>query len=108
MRELRQGVWRRPGGMPAQKAEVDGGEKPFSSHLLWAILASVFGFVPLGLVSVVYAVLARSRFEAGDHEGALREAAHALYWIFVSFLLALVIIPIAILLLGLILHGWGH
>jgi len=84
----------------AMKAEVDGREKPFSSHLLLAILAFVFGFMPVGLVSVVYAVLAKSRFEADDREGALRNAVHARNWIIASFVtLVLIWVLIALVLL---------
>jgi len=76
------------------KEEVDGGAKPFRSHLVWAILASLFGVTLLGIVSIVHAVLAKSRFEANEQEGAFREAAHARDWAIVSFLM---VIPVSIL-----------
>lgn len=64
------------GGMPP--AEQYG--EPPSNNLVWAILATIFCCLPLGIVSIVYAAQVNSKWAAGDHAGARDAAAKARQW----------------------------
>ena len=50
------------------------------SHLVWAILATLFCCLPAGIVSIVYAAQVNGKLTAGDLEGALRASNSAKTW----------------------------
>jgi hypothetical protein len=62
------------------------GETPAPpSHLLPAILVTIFCCMPFGVVAIVFAALSMSRAGSGDYEGALRASDQAKTWCWVSF-----------------------
>ena len=60
------------------------------SHLVWAILATLFCCLPAGIVSIVYAAQVNGKLAAGDLEGALRASNSAKTWTLISVALGLV------------------
>lgn len=70
-----------------------GAERPVHhvpSHLVWAILATLFCCLPAGIVSIVYAAQVNGKLTAGDLEGALRASNSAKTWALISVALGLV------------------
>ena len=70
-----------------------GAERPahqVPSHLVWAILATLFCCLPAGIVSIVYAAQVNGKLTAGDLEGALRASNSAKTWALISVALGLV------------------
>lgn len=65
-----------------------GGPKP-PSHLVWAILATLFCCLPTGIAAIVFAAQVDGRHAAGDYRGALQSSANARTWCWVSFGLGL-------------------
>ena len=47
------------------------------NYLVWAILTTLFCFLPLGIVSIVYASQVSSKFSAGDVAGAQKASEKA-------------------------------
>ena len=62
----------------------------FNSHLVWAILVTLFCCQIFGIVAIVYAALANGKYSAGDVAGAFAMADKAKTWIFLGFFLGLV------------------
>jgi len=62
------------------------GTKP-DNFLAWAILVTVFFFIPLplGIISIVYASKVNSRWNAKDYAGAMEAAQSARTWFWVAF-----------------------
>ena len=44
---------------------------PPPNHLVWAILTTFFCCLPLGIVSIVFAAQVNTKWQMGDHAGAL-------------------------------------
>ena len=53
---------------------------PPSSHLVGAILATLFCCLPFGIPAIVYASKVESRWYAGDHQGAIEASNSARNW----------------------------
>jgi hypothetical protein len=73
-----------------------------SSHLVWAILATIFCCLPLGIVAIVHAARVDSRVAAGDYAGAVEDSRKARNWCWAAFGVGLVGI---LVYLGLVLFG---
>ena len=72
------------------------------NHLVLAILVTIFGCLPFGIVAIVYAAQVNRRLDAGDYEGAKRASEWARAWaiisvipvaLFVVFVISIVIFP---------------
>ena len=70
--------------------------------MAWAILTTLFCCLPLGIVSIVYAVQVDGKRAAGDIEGARTAAEKARFWAIWAVLggLAQIVVCLAILLLA--------
>ena len=55
--------------------------EPFSSPLVWAILATVFCCLPFGVVAIVYSVNAKTQAQQSNMIGAGLHAQEARKWI---------------------------
>jgi hypothetical protein len=79
------GVEARPnggkGGIPTSGVT---GQKP-SSYLVPAILSLLCCCLPFGIVSVVFASQVDSKWNAGDHAGAVASASKAKLWFWLAF-----------------------
>lgn len=65
-----------------------------STHLVQAILVTMFCCQPFGIVAIVYAAMASSKVSAGDYPGAMDCSQKASNWCWLAFWLGL--IPMAI------------
>lgn len=77
-----------PKEIEALLSHLNENEKP-SSNMLWAVLATFFGFTFLGIAAIVKASQVDPKWEAGDREGA-RESAdkavkYAVYAVIIQF-----------------------
>lgn len=61
-----------------------------ASHLVPAILVTIFCCMPFGVVAIVFAAISMSKAGSGDYAGALQAADQARTWCWVSFGLGLV------------------
>lgn len=73
-----------------------------SSHLVPAILTTVFCCLPTGIVAIVYAAQVDSKARAGDLAGAESASGKAMLWIWISLGLGLVgtILGIVVSMMG--------
>ncbi|MDR1431860.1 MAG: CD225/dispanin family protein [Propionibacteriaceae bacterium] len=55
-----------------------GYQAPPENHLVWAILSTIFCFMPLGIASIVYSAQVNSKWSMGDFYGARESAKKAL------------------------------
>jgi len=72
-------------------AEPDTPERTVKTHLGWAVASAILCFLPLGLVAVVYAVLAHQSLALGDWATAERRARVARRWLVAAIVVGIVI-----------------
>lgn len=70
------------------------------NHLVWAILATLFCCLPLGIVSIVYAAQVDGKRAAGDIAGARQAADSAKLWAIISAVIAPILFFIWIFFIG--------
>lgn len=70
------------------------------NHLVWAILATLFCCLPLGIVSIVYAAQVDGRRAAGDIAGARELADKAKMWAIYSAIALPVLVVAWIMFFG--------
>lgn len=70
---------------------------PPKSYLLGAILTTIFCCMPLGIVSLIYAILVEVRFEAGNYRGAIKASMQARRWMLISVIVAFVCLVLSII-----------
>ncbi|MGH8018571.1 MAG: CD225/dispanin family protein [Opitutaceae bacterium] len=78
---------------PVAGAPANVPPKP-ENYLVWAILSTVLCCLPLGIVSIIFAAQVDSKYQAGDHAGALessRKAKTFAWWAFGVGLLFIII-----------------
>jgi hypothetical protein len=75
----------------------DGAE--FNDHLVGSILATLFCCWPLGVPAIVFAAIAKSKYETGDIPGAQKAAGTADGFLWASFLLGLLTTVISIIVI---------
>jgi hypothetical protein len=93
-------VYRGPGGYGAPGYDRPGyGGPPPNDYLVWAILATMFCFMPLGVVSLVFAAQVSSKWNAGDVEGAIDFSRKAKIWAIASACAGAAITIIVLLLI---------
>lgn len=76
-----------PGGAGGYPGGGYGGYPPApkpSSHLVWAILTTLFCCLPFGIVSIVQAAKVDSLWTAGDYAGAQAASDRAKKWAIIS------------------------
>ncbi len=83
-----------PGGSAAKKpldhGPLSAAGKP-KNWLVASILATLFCCLPLGIVGIVYAAQVDSKWNGGDHHGAIHAAEKAKTWALVSIGLGLIL-----------------
>jgi len=83
---------------------------PPPNYLVWAILSTIFCFLPLGIVSIVFAAQVNSKWAVGDVAGAQRasELAKKLtIWSVVVGVIGYVILVVGIIAFGALLGTSG-
>jgi hypothetical protein len=71
-------------GMTAQYGTRPLVTAPVPTYMVWAILATVFCFLPTGIVAIVFASQVSSKLAAGDRAGAVEASNKAKVWTIVS------------------------
>jgi hypothetical protein len=83
-----------PGPGPAVQATYSTSGGPVSSHIVPAILITLFCCQPLGIVAIVFSAMAMSKNSSGDYNGAAvdaRRAKQLCWWGFGLGLLGIVV-----------------
>lgn len=88
---------------PMNKFDVIGMPMP-STHLVAAILITIFLCFPFGLVACIYASKVSSSYHSGDYQGSVKASNKAASWIKVSVISWLIFIAIVIMYLLCVLY----
>jgi uncharacterized metal-binding protein len=68
-------------------------DHPFvETHLVKALMTAIFCFMPVGVVAVVYAVLAEDKKSSGNFEAARRNAQQANKWANIALIIGIILI----------------
>ena len=67
------------------RSEPSGPFPEVPSHLVWAILVTIFCCLPFGIVSIVYAAQVNGMVAAGNIDGARQASQNAKIWAWVAF-----------------------
>jgi len=76
------------GGMPPAQPPAT---EPPSNYLVWAILATIFCCLPLGIVAIVFSAQVNSKWNAGDYAGAQESSAKAKQWTIITAIVGVVV-----------------
>lgn len=90
-----QAVWPQPNAVPVTAQPAP---KCPPSNLGWAIFSTICCCLPAGVVSIIYAVKVRNKFNAGDFEGAERASETSAWWCIASIVLGIISLPFGYLL----------
>jgi hypothetical protein len=86
------------GAMPPGSYQQPGGPPP-PNYLVWAILATIFCCLPLGIPAIVFASQVNSKWQSGDFSGAQDASRKAKQFSLWSTILGLVFVVLYILLI---------
>lgn len=67
-----------------------------TNYLVWAILVTLFCFLPTGIVAIVFASQVNTKLAAGDVAGAVEASNKAKTWTIVSAVVGVVLVVIVI------------
>ena len=74
---------------PFEPSVAAGGSAPASgkpqNYLVQSILVTLCCCLPLGIVAIVYAAQVDSKWNAGDHQGAIMASKNAYKWSWIAF-----------------------
>ena len=86
------GAGANPYGQPSYGYGQPGimSSKP-DSHMVGAILTTLFCCLPAGIVSIIYAAKVDTLYRAGDYNGALTASSSAKFWMWLSIGLSVVL-----------------
>lgn len=72
-------------------------EKPCPpTYLVWAILVTLLCCVVGGIPAVIYSSQVKSKYAAGDYDGALKASERAAWWIVIAFVVGLIYQPFSV------------
>jgi Interferon-induced transmembrane protein len=86
---------------PGQMAAGYGG-RPMTTgaavpnYMVWAILVTIFCFLPTGIAAIVFASQVGTKLAAGDRAGAIESSRKAKMWCIISAAIGAVFVVIAI------------
>jgi hypothetical protein len=89
-----------------------GGYSTVPNHLVWAILATLFCCLPLGIVAIIFAAQVNTKLQAGDYAGAVDSSNKAKMWSWIAFasgfvvILLYVIFAVVLGVLGAVAEGF--
>jgi interferon-induced transmembrane protein len=66
------------------------------NYLVWAILVTLFCFLPTGIAAIVFAARVDSKLAAGDVAGAIEASNKAKMWTIISAVVGVVVLVIVI------------
>lgn len=87
--------------MPGQGMGTGYGARPMGgaavpSYMVWAVLVTLFCFLPTGIAAIVFASQSSSKLATGDYVGAMEAANKAKTWTIVSAVVGAVFLVIVI------------
>jgi Interferon-induced transmembrane protein len=87
-----------PPPMPGQGGFAPHSARPgqVPNYLVWAILVTLFCFLPTGIVAIVFASQVNTKLAAGDVAGAIEASNKAKTWTIVSAVVGVVVAVIVI------------
>jgi hypothetical protein len=68
------------------------------NHMVWAVLVTLFCFLPTGIVAIVFASQVSSKLAAGDYAGAVEASNKAKMWSIVSVVVGVLLFVLVIAL----------
>lgn len=80
--------------MPTGGGYGAAGGQAVPNYLVWAILVTIFCFLPTGIVAIVFASQVSSKLAAGDRAGAIEASNKAKTWTIVSAAVGVVFVLI--------------
>lgn len=83
-----------PGQGVSARYPTTPGQVP--NYLVWAILVTLFCFLPTGIVAIVFASQVNTKLAAGDIAGAIEASNKAKMWTIVSAVVGVVVAVIVI------------
>ena len=97
-----------PASLPVTGAVLPSGTS-VQNYLVFAILATVFCCLPLGIPAIVYAAQVNGKLQAGDLAGAQLASKNAKMWCLISAGVGLAIgLLYAVLIMAGVLTGLSH
>lgn len=67
---------------------------PVPNHMVWAILVTLFCFLPTGIAAIVFASQVNTKLAAGDRAGAVEASNKAKMWSLISVAVGVVFLVI--------------
>ena len=68
------------------------------NYLVWTVLVTVMCCVPLGVISLIYSSQVKTKYNAGDIEGAKKASSKTELWLILAFVLGLIYQPFSVVM----------
>lgn len=68
------------------------------NYLVWTVLVTVMCCVPLGVISLIYSSQVKTKYTAGDIEGAKKASSKTELWLILAFVLGLIYQPFSVVM----------
>lgn len=83
---------------PQPKQETAPAEPCPPNYLVWTVLVTVMCCVPLGVISLIYSSQVKTKYNAGDIEGAKKASSKTELWLILAFVLGLIYQPFSVVM----------
>ncbi len=83
-------------GIAAPYPRTPATDVPVPNYLVWAILVTLFCFLPTGIAAIVYASQVNTKLSAGDVAGAREASDKAKMWTIISAVIGVLLAVIVI------------
>lgn len=87
-----------PKSQPQPKQETAPAEPCPPNYLVWTVLVTVMCCVPLGVISLIYSSQVKTKYNAGDIEGAKKASSKTELWLILAFVLGLIYQPFSVVM----------
>ncbi len=84
------------GSPPAQPMAAGAPIAKVPSHMAWAIVCTIFCFLPTGIAAIVYASQVKPKLQQGDIAGAVRSSAWAARWCWISLAILVILVLLTV------------
>lgn len=83
---------------PQPQQETAPAEPCPPNYLVWTVLVTVMCCVPLGVISLIYSSQVKTKYNAGDIEGAKKASSKTELWLILAFVLGLIYQPFSVVM----------
>ena len=87
-----------PQPQPQPLQETAPAEPCPPNYLVWTVLVTVMCCVPLGVISLIYSSQVKTKYNAGDIEGAKKASSKTELWLILAFVLGLIYQPFSVVM----------